>query len=169
MGKFIKIDIEQLQKIISGVFVMMMAYFDSTLIFLYALICGFAFNIFAGMAADDVHLYKWGMLNWSKKKFKDSLAELMLISGTTWFLKGIIDMMQHSEKSIYVVQILIWLALHFYIRNGAKNLSIAYPRSLWIKTIYHLISFQFKKFFPSEVIEAVDKAENEIKEKDEHK
>ncbi|NDV77840.1 hypothetical protein [Dysgonomonas sp. 511] len=151
-----------LQTILISLFSMAAAYFDSTITFMYALFAAFAFNILAGMRADDVSLKNWR--NFKKKKFKDSLVELFIIVGITYILKMIMDLMAHNEKSVYAVQVLTWIALYYYFRNGLRNLSNAYPNHLWIKAVYHLVSFQIIKLLPDSVKDAMNKAEEEKKD-----
>lgn len=137
------------------------AYFDSTLTFLLALVIGFAFNILAGMKADDVKITGFNIENLECKKLVDSLMELFLITGVTYMLKSLIDLFKFDDRSAYVVQILIALQLYYYLRNGLRNLKVAYPRNLWIATLYNLMIFQFRKIAPSSVVDAMDKAEKE--------
>ncbi|MFV0538839.1 MAG: hypothetical protein ACK5M3_15965 [Dysgonomonas sp.] len=138
------------------------AYFDSTITFIYALMLAFIFHVLAGMRADDVSL--WKLKNFKLGKFKDSLIELFLITFTTYILKLAIDLMKHDEKSVYAVQILIWLALYYYFRKGLRNLSIAYPNISWIKAVYHLVSFQFNQMMPENIKKAVEETEKEENE-----
>lgn len=138
------------------------AYFDSTKTFILALMIAFAVNIYAGMLADDVSIKR--RKNFKKKKFADSLKELFYITGTTYFIKALMDLMHFNERSVYTVQILICLALYFYVRNSFRNLKKANPESLWIRTVYHLISFQFAKAMPENVNKAIAMAKQEIKE-----
>lgn len=154
--------LNNLQTPLIGIFSMVAAYFDSTITFIYALMSAFVFNILAGMRADDVSLKKLG--NFSLLKFKDSLIELMVICSVTYLLKGIMDLMKLDEKSTYAVQILIWVALYFYFRNGVRNLSKAYPKIIWLRVLYHLISFQFTKAMPESVSKSVDKALEDVEE-----
>lgn len=135
------------------------AYFDTTLTFLFALFLAFLFNIFAGFKADEVKFRMWRLVNFEGNKFKDSLKELCLIVIITYFLKGLMDLMHHDEKSVYAVQLLIWVALYFYVRNGLRNLSSAYPKVKFINVVYHLISFKFKELMPDSINKAVEKAE----------
>lgn len=140
------------------------AYFDSTSTFMIALFAAFLFNILAGLRADDVKFTMWRLVNFDGHKFKDSLKELLLIVLITYFLKGIIDLMQHNEKSVYAVQILVWIALYHYVRNSLRNLSKAYPRIKWIVIVYHLFSFQFGKLMPDTVNKAIEKAQKGIQD-----
>ncbi len=147
------------------------AYFDTTISFLYALLIGFAFNIFAGLRADEVKIVMtrfpaFGLINYKGQKLVDSLKELSLITFITYMLKAIIDLMKFDEKSAYVVQVLIAIALYYYVKNGLRNLSKAYPKVRWIRMLYFLVSFKFKEMMPANVVDAVEKEEAERKEKD---
>ncbi len=111
------------------VFTAIMAFFDSTVSYLIALLLGFAFNILAGFRADEVKIKITRLIppkileNFNGNKFKDSLMELLIITGVTYFLKGIADLMDYEDKSQYVVQVLIAIAIYYYFRNGLKNLA----------------------------------------------
>lgn len=150
-----------LQNSMIGIFSIIAAYFDSTITFLYALMIGFLFNVLAGMRADDIGILN--LKNFKKRKFKDSLIELFVIAAGTYVIKLEIDLMNFDEKSVYVVNVLIWIAVYVYFRNGFRNLTLAYPKIQWLKIVYYLISFQFKKMAPDIVKQAMEKAEEEIK------
>lgn len=153
--------LKDLQAPLMGLVTIIAAYFDSTSTFMIALLAAFSFNILAGLRADEVKFTMWRLVNFDGHKFKDSLKELLLIVAITYFLKGVMDLMQHNEKSIYAVQILTWIALYYYIRNSLRNLSRAYPKSSWIRVVYHLFSFQFGKMMPESVNKAIEKADQE--------
>ena len=144
-----------------GMFSIIVAYFDTTFMFIIALLIGFSFNILAGFRADEVKFEMRRLANFEGNKLKDSLMELGLITGTTYVLKLIMDLMSYDAKSVYVVQILIALANYYYFRNALRNLSKAYPKSKWIKTLYILVSFQFKELMPDSVNRAVEQVEKE--------
>lgn len=152
--------IKDIQAPFMGLASIVTAYFDSTFTFITALFVAFWFNILAGLRADEVKFKMWRLINFDGHKFKDSLKELLLIVVITYFLKGIMDLMQHNEKSVYAVQILTWIALYYYIRNSLRNLSLAYPKSNWIKVVYHLFSFQFTQMMPDSVNKAIEKTDN---------
>lgn len=152
--------IKDLQAPLIGFLSVVAAYFDSTLTFLGALLIAFLLNVIAGMRADEVRIKMWRIVNFSGNKFVDSLKELGLIVFVTYFLKAIIDLMKYNEKSAYAVQILVWIALYYYVRNSLRNLSSAYPDNKWIKTVFFLFSFQFAKMMPESVVEAIDKAKD---------
>lgn len=140
---------------------MFTAYFGTTASFVYAILVAFGFNILAGFKADEVRVKLWRLVNFNGHKFKDALKELFLILGVTYILKMLIDLMKHDDKSVYAVQILLALAVYFYFRNGLRNLSAVYPKNIWIKVIYHLVSFQFSAMMPSVVNKAIEKAESD--------
>lgn len=159
-----------MQHLFVGLFGVIAGYFDTTITFLYALMLGFAFNIFAGMRADEVRfrmtrLFDIKLLNYSGGKLKDSLAELLLITFVTYFLKSLVDLMNFDEKSTYVVQVLIALALYFYIKNGIRNLKKAYPKNKFLQALYIIVSFKFKELVPDSVSRAVEEIEGKEDEK----
>ena len=141
-------------------------FFDTTITFIYALLLGFTFNIVAGFRADEVKFKMWRLLNFKGNKFKDSLFELLLIMAITYILKGIMDLMKYNEKSVYAVQVLIGIAVYFYVRNGLRNLSGVYPKIKWLKVLYVLVAFKFKELMPESVNEAVDQVEKEEEKED---
>lgn len=142
------------------------AYFDTTITFLYALLIGFAFNILAGLRADEVKIVmtrfpSFGLVNYKGQKLVDSLKELCLITFITYMLKAIIDLMKFDEKSAYVVQVLIAIAIYYYVKNGLRNLSKAYPKVRWVRMLYFLVSFKFREMMPGFVNEAIEAEEKE--------
>lgn len=148
------------------------AWFDSTLTFLEALMVGFLFNVLAGFRADAVHFKMVRLIppkfmtNFNGNKFKDSLMELFLITSITYVLKGFIDLLSYDEKSAYVVQFLMAVAIYFYFRNGLRNLHKVYPEIKFITVIYFLVAFEFRKLVGNDVADAIDKAEKEDKLKE---
>lgn len=151
---------EKMKEIFVFISAAIAAYFDTTITFVYALLIGFAFNIFAGLRADDVKVVMtrfplFGMINYKGQKLVDSLKELSLITFITYMLKAIIDLMKFEEKSAYAVQILIFIAIYYYVKNGLRNLSKAYPKVRWIKMLYYLVSFKFKEMMPGIVNDAI--------------
>jgi hypothetical protein len=158
--------LKDIQAPLMGLVSIVAAYFDSTSTFMFALFMAFLFNILAGLRADEVKFTMWRLVNFDGHKFKDSLKELGLIVVITYFLKGLMDLMQHNEKSVYAVQILVWIALYYYVRNSLRNLSKAYPKIHWIVVVYHLFSFQFGKLMPDSVNKAIEKTEKESEAKD---
>ena len=153
--------LKEIQGIAISTLSLVAAYFDSTLTFVFALLGAFAFNILAGMKADEVKFEMLRLANFKGHKFKDSLAELCLILFCTYFIKGMMDLTKLDDKSVYAVQVLIWLALYFYVRNSFRNLSKAYPKSKWIKAVYYIVSFGGKEKVPQIARDAIDYADKE--------
>lgn len=145
---------------------MICAYFESTYSFMLALFLGFVFNILAGFKADEVKFKMWRLCNFSGHKFKDSLMELFLIVSITYFLKMLADLMKHGDKGVFIVQWLIAVALYWYVRNGLRNLSLAYPKNRWIRFVSNLISFQFNELAPESVKRAWEKSKDKEEEKE---
>jgi hypothetical protein len=157
------------QHVISGICISIIsglaAFFDSTLSYMIALLLGFTFNILAGFRADEVRVKLVRLIppqflqNFNGNKLKDSLMELFLITFITYFLKGIIDLMKCQDKSAFVVQFLIAVAIYYYFRNALKNLKKVYPKIKWISMLYNLISFKFRELVGSDVADIIEKEE----------
>lgn len=142
------------------------AYFDTTITFVYALLLGFSFNILAGLRADRVYFKMirfpfFSLINFRGSKFKDSLVELAVILFVTYLLKAVVDLMHFDDKSAYAVQILIAIAVYYYLSNGLRNLRQAYPNNKWISAVHYIVSLKFRKIAPKEVVQAIDVAEGE--------
>lgn len=147
---------------------MLLAYFENTTGFLVALILGFTFNILAGFRADDVKIKMWRLCNFNGNKLWHSLTELFLIVVITYFLKLIADLMNQEERSIYIVECLIWAAIYYYVRNALRNLSSVYTDIRWLRFVYYLISFQFKEFAPKFINKAWDASKDKKLKEDEN-
>ena len=175
MGEFIKTLGEFFDKlansqfcnaVLVAIFTAILSFFDSTSSYLLALIFGFAFNIIAGFRADEVKIILnrifppiFMFKNFKGNKFKDSLMELFLITGTTYLLKGLIDLMNYNDKSAYVVQWLFIVAIYVYFRNGLRNLVAVYPHIKFIRILYGLLSFKFREIAGDKIADIVDKEE----------
>ena len=144
-----------------GIVNMGVAYFGTTSTFIYAVMLSFTFNILAGFRADEVKFKMWRLINFEGNKFKDSLKDVLLILSITYILKGLMDLMKHNDKSVFAVQILLAVAVYYYFRNGLRNLSKAYPKNVWLRVVYYIVSFQFKELLPDVVKKAMTKAEEE--------
>lgn len=158
--------VRELQPMLMSLVSLVAAYFDSTIMFMLALFIAFTVNILAGMRADEVVFDMWRLANFKGKKFKDSLWEFFMIVFITYFIKALMDLTHLSDKSVYAVQALIWLALYFYLRNSFRNLCKAYPQFRWIKAVYYILSFGVKEHAPKIMNDAIDKVEEEFNEKD---
>lgn len=156
----------ELQIPIVGLTSVILAYFESTQSFIVALLLGFTFNILAGFKADNVHFEMWRLCNFKGNKLIDSLKELLLILMITYFLKLLAELMKQGEHSYFIVECLIGVAVYYYVRNGLRNLSKAYPGNRWIKFIYIIIGLQFIEIMPEPVKKAWRKSKkSKIEEK----
>ena len=156
------------QGVMVFIFTSCAAFFDSTFGYLIALLLGFSFNILAGFRADEVKLTLHRIFppivafkNFKGNKFKDSLLELFLITSITYLLKGVIDLMDYDDKSVYVVQWLFAVAIYVYFRNGLRNLVKVYPKVKFLRLVYYLIAFKLKEIIGSDMSDIVEKAEKE--------
>ncbi|HBG40099.1 MAG TPA: hypothetical protein DDW85_01630 [Porphyromonadaceae bacterium] len=146
------------------------AYFDTTYTFLFALFLGFALNIIAGLRADEVKIttmYRFPhirLLNYDGHKLKDSLMELFLIISITYIIKQFIDWFKYNDKSTYAVQILLAVAVYYYLVNSLRNLKKVRPKSKFIAFVYYVCTFQFKEMLPGIISKAMNKVEEEEKE-----
>ncbi len=162
-------DLEFLGKFFSGIFVIVMGFINPTGSYLMALVIAFGFNIFAGLRADEVKIKLQRIIppvfvtHFNGSKLKDSLSELLIITVVTYLLKLLVELMQLEGGSAYVVQVLVAFAIYYYFINGLRNLQKAYPKSKWLRLLYHLITFKFKEFFGSDVSNIMDKVEDETK------
>ena len=161
--------LELLGKFFSGIFVAVVGFINPTGSYLMALVLAFGFNILAGLRADEVKIKLQRIIppvfvtNFNGNKLKDSLFELLIITVVTYLLKGLVELMRLSGGSAYVVQVLVAFAIYYYFTNGLRNLQKAYPKSKWLRLLYHLITFKFKEFFGSDVANIMDKVEDETK------
>lgn len=151
--------VKELDTLFTSIAVMLCAYFEGTLTFLFALLLGFLFNILAGLRADKVHFEMWRLCNFNGHKLKDSLIEVFFIILITYMLKSLTDLMELQDVSRYVVEVLIWVALYYYIRNGLRNLAKAYPKNKWILFVDNLISFHFSGFMPDSIKKSLAKTD----------
>lgn len=153
---------KQFCAILTGV---ILATFGGTYTYLSALMLAFGFNIIAGLQADNVGFQMKRFANFKGRKLKDSLKELLLITVVTYAIKALIVLMNYENHSIYAVEIMIWIAIYYYVTNSLRNLNKAFPNVKWVKVIYHIVSFQFGKMMPDFVNQAIKKTEEEEKQK----
>ena len=162
-------DWDLIGKFFSGIFVVVAGFINPTETYLMALVLAFGFNIVAGLRADEVKIKLQRIIppiylkNFNGNKLKDSLFELLIITVVTYLLKGLVELMQLNGGSAYVVQVLVAFAIYYYFTNGLKNLQKAYPKSRWLRLLYHLITFKFKEFFGGDIANIMDKVEDETK------
>ena len=110
-----------------------LAFLTPTKGFVFALVIMFAFNVWAGMRADGVSVVR--CRNFSFKKFKNALAELLLYL--------------IISETIYSIML------------NCRNLIHAYPANKALRIIYHVIRFEFKRALPENVQKIVERVERE--------
>lgn len=133
-------------------------YFTPTKGFVYALVVMFAFNIWSGMRADGVAIVR--CKNFSFRKFKNALCELLLylfiVNAIFFIMKNCGD----DQEAFVVVKSLTYVFIYVYLQNAFRNLTIAYPRNLAFRIIYHVIRLEFTRALPSywkPIIERLEK------------
>lgn len=157
--------LDHLQAIGIVIFSAIAAYFDSTLSFLCALVLAFAFNILAGFRADEVKIVIRRIFppiyfeNFQGNKLKDSLMELFLITGVTYILKALADLMKYETSGYYIVQFLIAVAVYYYLRNGLLNLKNVYASNKWLAMLYYILAFKFRALIGDDMADIIDKEE----------
>lgn len=151
---------DQIRILAVSIFSPMLAYLTPTSSFLFALVVGFAFNIWCGMRADGVSIVRCKNFSWSK--FKDALFELLLYLAIVEVMYTIMILIKEAGNSIILIKSLTIVFLYVYTQNAFKNLIIAYPKRKAFRIIYHLIRFEFKRAAPSHVQQVIDRVENEI-------
>ena len=133
-----------------------LAFLTPTKGFVFALVLMFAFNVWAGMRADGVSVIL--CRNFSFKKFKNALAELLLyliISETIY------SIMMGDTAALIAMKSLTYVFMYVYVQNAFRNLIHAYPANKALRIIYHVIRFEFKRALPENVQKIVERVERE--------
>ena len=133
-----------------------LAFLTPTKGFVFALVIMFAFNVWAGMRADGVSVVR--CRNFSFRKFKNALAELLLyliISETIY------SIMLNCGDALIVMKSLTYVFMYVYVQNAFRNLIHAYPTNKALRIIYHVIRFEFKRALPENVQRIVERVERE--------
>lgn len=157
---------------LSFAFVAVWAYFESTYTFIIAFLFAFAINIVAGFRADEVKIKLARVFpplmafeNFQGNKFKDALMEASLILFVVYALKSIIDLMKLEQGSYYAVQVMIGIAIYVYFRNSLRNLTKVYPKNVFFKVLYALLSFKLRDLFGDKIADIVEQEENKNHDK----
>ena len=155
-------DWEQLRIISVSSISPVLAYYTPTKGFLLALVLAFAFNIYAGMKADGVSFNC--CKNFSFKKFKNALAELMLYTVIIFLLFTVMSQCGDGDTAIIVIKSLTYVFVYVYIKNAVKNLIRVYSKSIPLRILYHVISLEFTRILPSYWKPIMERVEQESKE-----
>ena len=158
--------IDQIRVLCVSTFSPILAFLTPTEDFLLALAVAFGFNIWCGMRADGVSISR--CKNFSFSKFKNAIFELILYLVIIEMIFAFMSVMGDRDNSLIVIKTITYVFGYVYIQNAFKNLTIAYPKNVSIRIIYHIIRFEFKRAMPSHVQEVINRIENEI-DKEEQK
>lgn len=150
---------EQLRMIFITVLAPILGFYSPLGNFLLALTCMFAFNIWCGMRADGVSIVR--CRNFSMKKFKQSLMEVILYLVIMVLVYTVMTFMGDRKASIVVVKSLSYVFMYIYLQNAFRNLIIAYPTRTAFHMIYHIVRLEFKRALPEHIKEVVERYEKE--------
>ena len=123
-----------------------LGYLTPTKGFVFALVIMFAFNIWAGMRADGVAIFR--CKNFSFKKFKNALFELFLYLCIVESIFSIMKNCGDDKAAIVVVKSLTYVFMYVYLQNAFRNLIKAYPTKVALRIIYHVIRLEFTRVLP---------------------
>ena len=119
----------------------------------------FAFNVWAGMRADGVSVVR--CRNFSFKKFKNALAELLLYLIISETIYSIMLNCGDDTAALIAMKSLTYVFMYVYVQNAFRNLIHAYPANKALRIIYHVIRFEFKRALPENVQKIVERVERE--------
>ena len=102
-----------------------LAFLTPTKGFVFALVIMFAFNVWAGMRADGVSVVR--CRNFSFKKFKNALAELLLYLIISETIYSIMMGCGDDTAALIAMKSLTYVFMYVYVQNAFRNLIHAYP------------------------------------------
>lgn len=155
--------LDQVRLLVVGALSSVLAYLTPTMGFIIALALTFAFNVIAGMRADGITIIRCS--NFSIRKFKEALIELLLYISLVWLVFTLMDKMGDPDAAIITAKTITYICVYVYICNGFKNLIKAYPTNKALRIIYYMLRLEFKRALPTNVQEIVDRVDLEIKRK----
>ena len=136
-----------------------LAFLTPTKGFVFALVIMFAFNVWAGMRADGVSVVR--CRNFSFRKFKNALAELLLYLIISETIYSIMMGCGDDTAALIAMKSLTYVFMYVYVQNAFRNLIHAYPANKALRIIYHVIRFEFKRALPENVQKIVERVERE--------
>lgn len=155
-----KYNIENIRIIFASIFSVLVAAFTDTQHFLLALTFAFGFNVWSGMRADGVSIYR--CKNFSFPKFWKAVIEFFIYVGIIWVVQGIMYSLGDKSEALLIIKSISYIFIYVYVQNGFKNCIVAYPKYKPLRIVYHLLRFELKRAMPAhvqEVINRVDKNE----------
>lgn len=129
--------------------------------FVLALILVASFNIWAGMRADGVVIFR--CKRFSMKKLRGALAELALYVSILWLIHGVMWLCGDGTAAVYATKTLTYVIMYVYVQNAFKNLVIAYPKNKGLWVIYLVIRLELKRLLPGHISELVDRYDKKHK------
>jgi hypothetical protein len=131
-----------------------LAFLTPTKGFVFALVIMFAFNVWAGVSVVRCR-------NFSFRKFKNALAELLLYLIISETIYSIMLNCGDDTAALIVMKSLTYVFTYVYVQNAFRNLIHAYPTNKALRIIYHVIRFEFKRALPENVQRIVERVERE--------
>ena len=129
--------------------------------FVVALILVASFNIWAGMRADGVVIFR--CKKFSMKKLRGALVELILYIVILWLIHGVVWLCGDGTAAVYATKVLTYVIMYVYLQNAFKNLVIAYPRNKGLWIIYLVIRLEIKRLMPEHITELIERYDQKHK------
>ena len=135
--------LEQMRRLLVGVFCSLIAAVTPTKGFVVALAVAWAFNVWSGMRADGVLNIRCS--NWSWRKFSYALIELVAFLSVIELVAIITYSCGDAEAGMYACKTINYIFVWSCFENGLKNLCKSYPqtKALWI--VYVFVRLEFTK------------------------
>lgn len=112
-----------------------------------------------GYEADGVSVVR--CRNFSFRKFKNALAELLLYLIISETIYSILLNCGDDTAALIAMKSLTYVFMYVYVQNAFRNLIHAYPTNKALRIIYHVIRFEFKRALPENVQRIVERVERE--------
>ena len=129
--------------------------------FVVALILVASFNIWAGMRADGVVIFR--CKKFSMKKLRGALVELILYIVILWLIHGVVWLCGDGTAAVYATKVLTYVIMYVYLQNSFKNLVIAYPRNKGLWIIYLVIRLEIKRLMPEHITKLIERYDQKHK------
>lgn len=113
------------------------------------------------MRADGVSISR--CRNFSFSKFKNALAELLLYLALLELVFIVTERAGDIKEGIFVIKSLAYVFMYVYIQNALRNLITAYPRTMALRIVYHVIRLEFARALPSHLGPIIERIDEEYK------
>lgn len=155
------INSEHIRAIVTGFLAPVFAAIMPTNKFVVALILVASFNIWAGMRADGVVIFR--CKKFSMKKLRGALVEQILYIVILWLIHGVVWLCGDGTAAVYATKVLTYVIMYVYLQNTFKNLVIAYPRNKGLWIIYLVIRLELKRLMPEHITELIERYDQKHK------